>query len=385
MVWGWWWMLGWRGKESGIRFGGLRHQLQLRKGDGIRGETGALTQPFIGEEAEILVFADGSAEGAAILLATVVRLGLVTQFGEVVVGLECLATKEGIEAAVEIVGAGLGDDVECGTLTSSVCGREAVGADIELLHRFERQLHDGAADRIVFVVDAVYGGIGVASARTIDGIDGVAVLGGVVAIDLFHAGRQNGEVGEVPAIEREVLYLGGRDRCGNIGLLGVDQLVPGGDLHGLGDCAGLEWNIGGKRGADQKLQVLDLGGTKPGGIHANLIAAGGEQIEAVLAGGVGSGLACGVGCGIRSDDSCTGNGCACLVCNQADDAAGCGCLSKAGVLAQSPKRCHNHEKKECPDGRFLRHLCIASEIKNRNSKATTTFLRKTLLLIEQTQ
>ncbi len=135
----------------------------LEGGTGDR-EAGALAESFVGAEAEVLVAADAAAKGTPILLPTVVGLGVAGVLIDLVDGLDGLAAKETVQAAVEVVAAGLGDDVEGGAFAAAVLGGETVGGYLELLDGLEGKLHDGAADGVVFVVDAVDGGVGVASA-----------------------------------------------------------------------------------------------------------------------------------------------------------------------------------------------------------------------------
>ena len=63
-----------------------------------------------------------------------------------------------------LIGSGFGDDVECRAFAAAVLGGEAIGADSELFNGLKWELHDCAADSVVFVVDSVDGGVGVASA-----------------------------------------------------------------------------------------------------------------------------------------------------------------------------------------------------------------------------
>ena len=214
-------------------------------------DTGAFAQALVGEETEVLVFADGSADGAAVLLTAVVGLGLSGLFADGVVGLQGLGAEEAVEGAVKLIGAGFGDDVESGAFAAAVLGGEAVGADLELLHGFEGKLHDGTADGVVLVVDTVDGGVGVASAGTVDGVDGVAIFGGVVAVDHLDAGCEDGEIGDVAAVEGKVDDLLGCDGARAVGLLHVEKLVGGVYFNRGGDGSGLHGEIGGDGGADE--------------------------------------------------------------------------------------------------------------------------------------
>ena len=64
-----------------------------------------------------------------------------------------------------VVGAALGDHVDGGAFGASIFGGKTLGADLELLHGFQRKLHDRPADGVVFVIDAVHGDVDVAATR----------------------------------------------------------------------------------------------------------------------------------------------------------------------------------------------------------------------------
>src|SRR5207237_9586571 len=142
---------------------------------------------------------EGGAGGAAVLLTAVVGFGLSALLADGVVGLQGLGAEEAVESAMKLIGAGFGYDIESCAFAAAVLGGEAAGADLELLHGFEGKLHDGSADGVVLVVDSVDGGVGVASAGTVYGVDGVTILGGVVAVDHLDAGRGDGALGDVAA------------------------------------------------------------------------------------------------------------------------------------------------------------------------------------------
>ena len=198
------------------------------------------------------------------MLAAVVGFGLSGLLADGVVGLEGLGAEEAVEGAVKLIGAGFGDDVESGAFAAAVLGGEAVGADLELLHGFEGKLHDGAADGVVLVVDSVDGGVGVASAGTVYRVDRVTILGGVVAVDHLDAGSEDGEVGDVAAVEGKVDDLLWGDGGGTVGLLHVEELVGGVDFNRGGDGSGLHGKIRGDCGADEQLDVFCFGGAEAG-------------------------------------------------------------------------------------------------------------------------
>ena len=196
---------------------------------------------------------------------------------------------------------------------------------------FEGELHDGAADGVVLVVDAVDGGVGVAAAGAVDGVDGVTILGGIVAVDHLDAGREDGEVGDVAAVEGKVDDLARSDGGGAVGFLGVDELVGGGDFNGGADGSGLEGEICRERGADEQLDVFDLGGAEAGGLSFDVVGAAGEEIETKLSVTAGGGGAEGSGAGVGGGDGCVGQRGASGIGDDADDVAGGGGLCQEEV------------------------------------------------------
>ena len=59
--------------------------------------------------------------------------------------------------------------VDRGAFTAAVGGGKTLGADVELLDSFERQLHHGAPDGVVFVVDTVHGDVDIAAGGSTHG------------------------------------------------------------------------------------------------------------------------------------------------------------------------------------------------------------------------
>ncbi len=155
--------------------------------------------------------------------------------------------------------------------------REAVGADFELFDGFEGKLLDSAADGVVFVVDAVDGGVGVTAAGAVDGVYGVTILGGIVAVDHLDAGGEDGEVCDVAAVEGKVDDFARSDGGGAVGLFGVDELVGGGDFNRGADGSGLEGEVCGQGGSNEELDVFDLGGTESGGLTFDVVGAAGRR------------------------------------------------------------------------------------------------------------
>ena len=158
-----------------------------------------------------LVFLERAADRTAELLAGVV--GMRRSRRAVAVGVFLIGVQAGIaevaeERSVITVAAALGDDVDGGAFRAAVLGREALGADLELLNGFERKLHHRAADGVVLVVDAVQGHVHVTAAVTVDGEDGVTVLGGIVGVGKLDARSQVSKVGHIAADKGKLLDFG---------------------------------------------------------------------------------------------------------------------------------------------------------------------------------
>ena len=79
-----------------------------------------------------------------------------------------------------IVGSAFGDYVHGRAFATPVGRGETLRADIEFLNSPQWELHDRAADSVVFVIDAVHRDVHVAATRAIDPEYGNAVFRGVV-------------------------------------------------------------------------------------------------------------------------------------------------------------------------------------------------------------
>ena len=134
------------------------------------------------------------------------------------------ARKIGKERAVIVVGARLGDHVDGSAFRAAIFGGEALGADLEFLHGFERKLHDGTADGVVFIIDTIDGDVDVATTLSVDGKNRVTVFGGIVRIGSFNAGSEIGEVGDVATEKRKLFNFTGSDVLADAGLGQVDQM-----------------------------------------------------------------------------------------------------------------------------------------------------------------
>lgn len=189
-------------------------------------------------------------------------------------------------------------------------------------------MHDGAADGVVLVIDTVDGGVGVTSAGTIYGVDGVTILGWVVAVNHLYTGGKDGEISDVAAVEGKVNDFARSDGGGAVGLLGVDELVGSCDFNGGTDRSGLEGEICRESGADEQLDVFDLGGAEAGGLSFDVVNAAGEEIKTKFSVTAGGGGAQSSGACVSSSDGRVGDRGASGVGDDAYDVAGCGGLSQ---------------------------------------------------------
>src|SRR5215831_17551254 len=131
-------------------------------------------------------------------------------------------------AAVDLVGAPLGDDVD------SAGGGETGGdvrrrrGDLEFLNGFLGEVEGRGPDMLVYGVDTVNGDACFAAGAAPNGDAGVAGLGrveGAAFVD-FDAGLEARQFEIVAAIEGQLVDLAGIDDSTDDGLLGID----GGDI-----------------------------------------------------------------------------------------------------------------------------------------------------------
>jgi len=97
-------------------------------------------------EKEKKFFTDnGTADVSAELVEMIRRLRAPVDFIDGIVGIQALVAKEFKGRAVEVVGAGLGDDVDHSTAGVAELGGICVGIDLEFLHCVFAELVRGAA------------------------------------------------------------------------------------------------------------------------------------------------------------------------------------------------------------------------------------------------
>src|SRR5581483_8435159 len=194
----------------------------------------ALALALVGEESEDIVSLQRAADRATELLTAVIRmLQRVTAFAVRIffIGIENRITEVAEDRTVIGVRSRFGNHVDGPAFRATVLRREALRADLELLHGFQRKLHDRSADGVVFVVNAVDCDINVASTFAVDGENRVTVLGWIVGIGGFHTGYKVSQVRHVAANHRQRLHFARRDVLAHVGLLRVEQRSFRRDFH----------------------------------------------------------------------------------------------------------------------------------------------------------
>ena len=189
---------------------------------------------FIGEEPVSPVLLDGAAHGDSVLGASVVRL---IDVAEGIGRLDVAVAQISEGAAMELVGAGFGDDVDHPAGGLAVFRRIAIGEDLELLHGVLRNGGANAVDGIVDGVGAVNVDQVAATALTADvqaGSGSGADTGRGVARELR---IRQCEVDVVAAVDRQVVDARLVDGGSGGGLLGLNQCGFRGDGDGF-SCRG---------------------------------------------------------------------------------------------------------------------------------------------------
>ena len=181
-------------------------------------------QPFIGAVEKRSLPSQRSADRGAALRSGIGRFFRI----EVVAGLDVAVAEQPEQAAMQLAGTALGDDVDGAAGRAAQLGRKRVSVHLELLHR---RLGDGGADRsrVEDVVQAVqHEGI-VSPAAPPNAQPGmgrdhdsaVPVIDHIIRAD--HSRRQQSQIQIVPAVDGEVLDADGVDIVGLRRLMGVDR------------------------------------------------------------------------------------------------------------------------------------------------------------------
>ena len=165
-----------------------------------------LLRPLVGGEEVRLVLHDRAAERAAVLVALVVLLvGSVARSSRSRSSRSSRVAEEREPAAAVVVRAALGDDVHHAAVAAAVLGLVALGDEVELLDRLEREELQQAADRVVVVVAAVDLVVDVAAVAAADLRRELRALGRVGVEAEADARDRDRRVGELPAVERQAL------------------------------------------------------------------------------------------------------------------------------------------------------------------------------------
>src|SRR5437660_8955703 len=192
------------------------------------------------------------------LVEVIWRFAKAFNFVDGVVGIQAPVAKEFKGRAVEIVGAGLGDDVDHGTARAAECGGIGVGIDLEFLHRVFAELV-GSAARSRAADGLSEEGVVVVRAINNEGIESAA-LSGKADVAAAHvegdAWSEQREIDEVAAVCGEVLNGDIIHGGAHLTTRGFDngRFIRDGD--GLGLPSHREGEVQVQPGADTERDVL---------------------------------------------------------------------------------------------------------------------------------
>ena len=190
------------------------------------------------EEEKIAIRPDRPAERAAELVVVVGRFRSVVQHVDGVVRVERLVAVELEGRSVQVVGAGLGDDVDHGATGAAILGGERVRVDLEFFYRVLAELirgtsgagaADGLAEERVVVVRSVDDQAVERAALTGE----ADVAGANIARD---TGREQREVDEVAAVDGQVLHRRFGDRRADLRAAGLEDRRAARDVDGFCDA-----------------------------------------------------------------------------------------------------------------------------------------------------
>ena len=188
------------------RYGVAIHAVRAREeAERVDGLVRVLLRPLDGAEEVRLVEDDRAAERAAELIAPIVGLLDVGDLLAERARVQRLVAEQREGAAVIVVGAALGDDVHHAAVAAAVLGLEALGHEVELLNRLEREELQQAADGVVVVVAAVDLIVHVAAVAAVDLRRELRALGRIGMEAEADAGNRRRQVRELAAVERQAL------------------------------------------------------------------------------------------------------------------------------------------------------------------------------------
>jgi hypothetical protein len=257
---------------------------------GDDGAAEAIAEAFVGKEEEVLVLADGAAEAAAELVA--LEFGAAGGVKEVA-GVEVVVAVEVVEAAVELVGAGLGERVDLSAGVAAELGGVVVHFDAKLANGLDAE--SGAGGRT---------GRAVGEVVLRGAIDEIDVGTGILAVDAHaeavgnhgaaiamrkgdDAGLEESEIGIVATVEGQVAHGGFRDEIAEIGGFGVYLRLRGDDGDLLFDGADGEFEVKAGGFVDSEFDPLLHEGAEAAGRGPDLYGAGmkgGKEVDALAVG-----------------------------------------------------------------------------------------------------
>ena len=274
------------------------------------------------EEEDFVLF-DGAANGGSALLLAAVGFERHHRIGRT----ESAVADVIQSAAVPVVGAGFGDDVDDCAASASQLGTGGIGGDAKLLHDFVGELVGGAikaaslGEEGIVEVAAVDEEAVLESAKAAEGKIAVGG-GGKVAGILRDAGREQHEVGEAASGEGEIgdgaFVDEGVDGAG----IGVNEprCAGDGDVFLKAGDGEMEFKFGGGADIDVKLR-RNLWGHAVGDGAGGVIA-GRQEFERESALGVRRGRVTGAGGRVDGDDGSLGDAAAGGIEDNAANGAG---------------------------------------------------------------
>ncbi len=228
-----------------------------------------------------LVLDDRAAEAAAKLVAAVVLLLAVVDLLGVGLGIHRGVAEQLEEAAVQIVGAALGDDVHHAAVAAAVLGLGARGHEVEFLDRFEREQLQQAADGVVVVVAAVNLVVQVAAVAAVDLRRVLGALGRVRVVAEAHAGQRRREVRELAAVERQALDAADVDDTADRRDRRFNQRRGRGDGDRLRDVRNLQREVEADGLADVDDDALAIDGAETGELDEQVVFADVQRLQAI--------------------------------------------------------------------------------------------------------
>src|SRR5690242_10635133 len=248
--------------------GGLRNN---RHRIGLRNEA----LPLIGSREEEVILPDGASQGSAKLIKPqlsgfCVDVRIAGGLAEEVVGIELVVAEKLVDAAVEGVGAGLGDDVDDGRSAVAILRGHIQGEFLEFLDDVGVGGGDDAAAQALVRSPVDQESVEV-RAQAIDHSAVTIFKGNALRVD--GAGGQLDQVKDVAAVEREVGDLASPDGGRKARVIGLHLHGASFDGDGLRSLADFELEIDGADGAGVEIDAGLHGGLESRGLDSDVVAA----------------------------------------------------------------------------------------------------------------